>query len=75
MGCHIFGNERARCRVTVADIYEYKGILFEIHPGGGPICLKKDMSQAKRVSKGFYDAVTEFDKLPKKKQEKYLVMS
>jgi hypothetical protein len=64
-----------RLTVCIPNIYEYKGSLFEIHPGSGPICLKKDMSPAKRVSKGFYDAVTEFCNLPKSKQKKYLVMS
>lgn len=75
MGSHIFGNERARCRVTVADIYEYKGYLLELHPGSGPLPLKKDMSVSKRVPKGFWDAVTEFCNLPKEEQKKYLVYS
>jgi hypothetical protein len=75
MGSHIFGNERARCRVTVADIYEYKGYLLEIHPASGPVPLKKDLTVSKSASKGFYDAVTEFCNLPKSKQKKYLVMS
>ena len=75
MGCHRFGNERVRCIVTVANIYEYKGYLFEIHPGSGPLPLRKDLTVSKRVPKGFYDAVTEFCNLPKKEQKKYLVMS
>jgi hypothetical protein len=75
MGLHRFGNERARCIVTVANIYEYKGYLIELHPGSGPLPLRKDWEPAKRARKGFWDAVTEFYNLPKKEQRKYLIYS
>jgi hypothetical protein len=75
MGYHRFGNERVRCIVTVANIYEYKSYLLELHPGSEPLPLRKDLEPAKRVRKGFYDIVAEFCNLPKKEQKKYLIYS
>ena len=52
-------------------IYKYKGVEFEIHSWCGPCPLKKDGSPKVRIPKSFWDLFEEFDKMPKKEQEKF----
>lgn len=75
MACHVYRDKRIHMIVCLPNMYEYKGYLFELHPGSGPIPLKKDWEPAKRAKRGFWDTVTEFCNMEKKEQKKYLVHS
>ena len=59
--------------LTCANIYKYKGFLFEFHQYCGPHQVTKTYELRKRISKGFYEAVEEWMNLPEVEQEKYLV--
>jgi len=59
--------------LTCANIYKYKGFLFEFHPYCGPNEVTKTYELRKRISKGFYEAAEEWMNLPEVEQEKYLV--
>jgi hypothetical protein len=58
--------------IHLADIYCYKGFIFEWHSYCGPMKCKKngDGSNA-RCGDKFYAAADEWRKLPKAKREKY----
>jgi hypothetical protein len=39
----------------------------------GPVALKKDLEPRQRIQAGFWDAVTEFEKLPAEVRKQYLI--
>ena len=57
--------------LCVADVYEYKGFIFEWHDYLGPSPLRKDGEPMVRVPESFWVAMTEFSALPDK--ERYRV--
>lgn len=70
MATHIIGDNAF---LTCANIYKYKGFLFEFHPYCGPHQVTKTYELRKRISKGFYEAVEEWMNLPEVEQVKYLI--
>ena len=73
MSCHSFeiDNGNIKGHLCLANIFKYKGFIFEYHPYGGywP-CHKDDWSiPRKNFPKGFWEMVDEFDKLTD--EEKY----
>jgi len=77
MGCHRFtsGDGTIVGHICMANIYKYDGLLFEYHSYLGPTQVKKDYSQRKRISKGFWDTVSKFEKLTDEEREEYLISS
>lgn len=73
MATHIIKTDNATIFLTCANIYKYKGFLFEFHPYLGFHQVTKNYEPRKRTSKGFYDAVEEWMNLPEVEQVKYLV--
>jgi hypothetical protein len=49
--------------ITMANIYRFKGFIFEVHHYFGPAKLNKDFSQAAREGPKFWKAFQEWDKL------------
>jgi hypothetical protein len=49
--------------ITFADIYEFKGFIFEFHSYLGPVKLKKDYDPASAMGRKFWKAFAEWDKL------------
>lgn len=56
--------------ITTADIYYYKGFLFEFRKYLGPTKLNKDFEPSKRQGDKFYRVFNEWYRLPKRKKEK-----
>ena len=58
MGTHYLKDPAGRVNaiITMADIYEYKGIIFEHHRYLGPCKLKKDWEPAARQGRKFWKA-------------------
>jgi hypothetical protein len=52
----------------MADIYEYKGVIFEVHRYCGPCKLKKDWEPATRMGRKFWNLWSEWDKLTKEEK-------
>ena len=65
MGTHYLTNsDGSRYGImTFADIYEFKGFIFEFHSYLGPVKLKKDYDPASRMGRKFGKAFEEWDKL------------
>ena len=49
--------------ITMANIYRFKGFIFEVHHFFGPFKLKKDFSAAERAGRKFWQVFAEWDKL------------
>ena len=76
MGCHPFSNADGTMRghICLANIYKFKGLVFEYHDYLGPTQYRADMSQPrKHISKNFYRVIDKFAKLSEKEREKYLI--
>jgi hypothetical protein len=75
MSCHHFqtANGTVTGVICLANIFRYKGFLFEHHRYLGPIPLRKDGEQTMRIRKGFYDAYTEFMQLDDKDKETFRI--
>ena len=70
MATHAIRNDQGRITtiLTVADIYEYGGFIFEVHHYSGPAKLKKNLELAAREGRKFWKVWGEWDKLsPKEK--------
>ena len=65
MSDHFLTDEHGRCHtvITVANIYEYKGFVFEFHRFCGPCKLKKDWEPAARQGRKFWKVIDEWIKL------------
>lgn len=55
--------------ICFAQIYEYKGWLFEYRPYVGPWPLKKNGEPRKRAGDRFWDVLTEWFDLPEDEQK------
>lgn len=58
MGSHRITDDQGRCAgiLTVADIYQFEGYTFEVHSYCGPCKLKKDLTEAARTGRRFWQA-------------------
>ena len=56
-------NNRVNGIMTLANIYQYKGFLFEFHSYLGPVKLKKNWDSAAAMGRKFWKAYSEWDKL------------
>ena len=54
--------------MTLANIYEFKGFVFEFHPYLGPQKLKKNWDSAAAMGRKFWKAYSEWDKLSKEEK-------
>ena len=72
MSDHFIRDDKGRCHtiITMANIYEYGGFIFEFHHFCGPVKLKKNWEPATREGMKFYQAVDRWSKLTKKQKEK-----
>lgn len=63
-------NNKVNGIMTLANIYQYKGFLFEFHTLFGPVKLKKNWDSAAAMGRKFWKAYSEWDKLtPEEKRE------
>ena len=70
MGTHYLTNAEGKIDgiMTVADVYQYKGFIFESHAYLGPLKLKKDFDPACLMGRKFFQIYDEWNKLtPKEK--------
>ena len=70
MGCHHFKSKNSYIILTLADIYKYKGFIFEFHHYLGPCKLKKDFEPAKLSGRKFYKILAKWEKLTNKQKKK-----
>ena len=72
MSDHFIRDEQGRCHtiITMANIYEYGGFIFEFHSFCGPCKLKKNWEPAARQGMTFFRVIEKWDKLTKKQKEK-----
>jgi hypothetical protein len=65
MGTHYMRNDDGQVVgiITMANIYRFKGFIFEVHYYGGPVKLKKDFSPAAREGRKFWQVFAEWEKL------------
>jgi hypothetical protein len=72
MGTHYLTNAEGKIDgiMTVPNIYQYKGFLFEFHSYLGPVKLKKDHDPASRMGRKFFKAFAEWDKLTPEEKSK-----
>ena len=65
MGTHAIRDEKGRVTtiLTMADIYEYQGVIFEVHRYCGPCKLKKDWEPAARMGRKFWAVWKAWDAL------------
>ena len=54
--------------MTLANIYQFKGFLFEVHFYLGPQKLKKNWDVASAMGRKFWKAYSEWDKLTKEEK-------
>jgi len=59
--------------VCYANVFEFRGYLFEWHPMFGPVPVRKDGEPRKNTPRGFYEAMDCFAKLTPKQRERYRV--
>jgi hypothetical protein len=63
-------NNRVNGIMTLANIYQFKGFLFEFHSRFGPVKVNKNFDPASRMGRKFWKAFAEWDKLtPEEKKE------
>jgi hypothetical protein len=70
MSCHRFEINGVRGILTLPNVYEYGGFIFEYHAYLGPTKLKKNLEFAQRQGIKFFNSVGEWEKLSKKEKEK-----
>jgi hypothetical protein len=54
--------------MTVPNIYQYKGFIFEFHSYLGPVKVKKNWDVASAMGRKFWKAFAEWDKLTKEEK-------
>lgn len=64
-----------KVHISKGNIYKYKDFLFEYSKYFLPTQLKKDYKIRLRNTKGFWEALQEFDCLPDQEKEKYRIKS
>lgn len=74
MSLHVIPDGRGgSCFVTMADIYEYRGLVFEFHSYCGPHPLRKDGELTKRFpgpKSRFWPVFEDWMKLSKAEKQK-----
>lgn len=73
MSLHIIPSAHGNCFVTMADLYQYRGFLFEFHPYLGPSLCRKNGELSSRVlgpKSRFWPAFEEWNRLSKTEKEK-----
>ena len=63
-------NNRVNGIMTLANIYRYKGFLFEFHSLFGPVKLKKNWDSAATMGRKFFKVYSEWDKLTAEEKRK-----
>jgi hypothetical protein len=56
-------NNKVNGIMTVPNIYQFKGFLFEFHSYLGPVKVKKNFDPASAMGRKFWKAFAEWDKL------------
>ena len=56
-------NNKVNGIMTLANIYQYKGFLFEFHSYLGPVKVKKNFDPASAMGRKFWKMYSEWDKL------------
>lgn len=56
-------NNKVNGIMTLANIYQFKGFLFEVHFYLGPVKVKKNFDPASAMGRKFWKAYSEWDKL------------
>ena len=56
--------------MTIANIYQFKGFLFEFHSRLGPVKVNKNFDPALAMGRKFWKAFAEWDKLTKEEKLK-----
>jgi hypothetical protein len=72
MGTHYITNAEGKIDgiMTIANVYQYKGFLFEYHTLFGPVKVKKNFDPASAMGRKFWKMYSEWDKLtPEEKKE------
>jgi hypothetical protein len=54
--------------MTLVNIYQYKGFLFEYHTLFGPVKVNKNFDPASRMGRKFWKMYAEWDKLTKEEK-------
>lgn len=72
MSDHFLRDEQGRCHtiITMANIYEYDGFIFEFHKFCGPCKLKKNWEPAACSGMKFYKTIDRWCQLTDKEKEK-----
>ena len=70
MGTHYLTNAEGKIDgiMTLANIYQFKGFLFEFHSYLGPQKLKKNWDVASAMGRKFWRMYAECDKLTKEEK-------
>ena len=70
MGTHYLTNsDGSRYGImTVPNIYQFKGFIFEFHSYLGPVKVKKNFDPASAMGRKFWKAFAEWDKLTKEEK-------
>ena len=65
MGTHYLTNAEGKIDgiMTVANIYQFKGFIFEFHTLFGPVKVKKNFDPASAMGRKFFKAFAEWNKL------------
>ena len=61
-------NNKVNGIMTLANIYQYKGFIFEFHSYLGPVKIKKNFDPASAMGRKFWKAFSEWDKLTKEEK-------
>jgi hypothetical protein len=71
MSTHTVRDDQGRITaiITFADIYQFKGFIFEHHRYSGPMKLKKDLEPAKCEGRKFWKVWGEWNKLTDEEKE------
>ena len=70
MGTHYTTNAEGKIDgiMTIPNIYQYKGFIFEFHSYLGPVKVKKNFDPASAMGRKFWKAFAEWDKLTKEEK-------
>lgn len=63
------GDGKVTTILTMADIFQFGGFIFEFHGYCGPMKLKKDFEPAKREGRKFFQAIAAWQKLAPEEKE------
>ena len=61
-------NNKVNGIMTVPNIYQFKGFIFEFHSYLGPVKVKKNFDPASAMGRKFWKAFAEWDKLTKEEK-------